>query len=78
MGCREFGLDYEYAAVDELISVIRGRLKEPPGACHPKDIVNQICWAARYEESDAVLNREAILAAVEAYFVSGNEVVNVQ
>ena len=58
------------AIVDELIDVIQNKLKEPLRACHPRDIVNQVRWAARYEEREPRLDREALMAAVNTYFVS--------
>jgi len=71
--CDEFSLQCEPAVIEELIDVIRHKLKEPLRACHPRDLVNQIRWAARYEEKPPLLDRESILAAVEAYFVSETE-----
>ena len=71
--CEDFGLQYEPATIDELIEVIRGQLKEPLRACHPRDIVNQIRWAARYEKREAHLDRDALLAAVDSYFVSDSK-----
>jgi hypothetical protein len=51
--------------------MIQNELKEPLRACYPRDIVEQILWAARFEERDPRLDREALVAAVDAYFVSG-------
>ena len=67
--CSEVGLAYESDIINEVIRVIVNRLKEPLRACHPRDIINQIRWAARYEQQEPRLNREALLKAVEAYFV---------
>lgn len=74
--CKEFNLEYEPAIVDELIDVIRMKYKEPLRACHPRDIVNQIRWVARYEQTEAVLDRKAIKDAVAVYFVSGEKGMN--
>jgi hypothetical protein len=52
-----------------LITVIRRELKEPLRACHPQDLVNQICWKARYKEVVPCVDRDALLAAVNSYFV---------
>lgn len=62
-------MSYDPTIVDELIDVIRSRFKEPLRACHPRDVVNQIRWAAHYENRTPVLDRKSILTAVEAYFV---------
>jgi predicted ATPase with chaperone activity len=68
--CSDLGLQCEASIVDELIDVIRSKLKEPLRACHPRDIVNQVRWAARYEQREPCLDRDALLAAAAAYFVS--------
>jgi len=68
--CGDLGLQCEPATIDELIHVIRTKFKEPLRACHPRDIVNQVRWAARYEKREPHVDREAILVAVNTYFVS--------
>jgi predicted ATPase with chaperone activity len=68
----DFGLQCEPAIIDELIDIIRNQLKEPLRACHPRDIVNQVRWAARYEQTEPRLDRNALLTAVEAYFVGAD------
>ncbi len=68
--CDEWGISWEPAIVDELIDIIRKTYHEPLRACHPRDIVNQIRWSARYQNREPVLDRKAIHTAVEAYFVS--------
>lgn len=71
--CSDFNLACDAGVIDELIALIQGKLKEPLRACHPRDIVNQIRWAARYEEREPYLDRDTLLAAVDAYFVSEAE-----
>ncbi len=53
--CSGFGLQYEAGIVDELIHVIQDKLKEPLRACHPRDLVNQIRWAAQLRGAGASL-----------------------
>ncbi len=67
--CSTCNLECETDIIDELITVIRRELKEPLRACHPRDLVNQICWKARYKEAEPCVDRDALLAAVDAYFV---------
>jgi hypothetical protein len=67
--CTVGGLQYEAGFVDALINIIRGELHEPLRACHPRDLVNQVCWKARYKDMEPCLDRESLLAAVDAYFV---------
>ena len=63
------GLDADPGLLADLIHTIRYRLKQELRACHPRDIVNQICWAARYEDKEPRLDHEAISRAIEAYFL---------
>lgn len=67
--CENNGLPCEAGLVDELIHVIREELHEPLRGCHPRDLVNQIRWKARYKGTEPCFDREALLAAVDAYFV---------
>lgn len=67
--CSTCNLQCDAGVIDDLISVIRKELKEPLRACHPRDLVNQICWKARYKEVEPCVDRDALLAAVNSYFV---------
>jgi predicted ATPase with chaperone activity len=67
--CDDFELQYDAPVIDELIDIIRNKLKELLRACHPRDLLNQIRWAASFEGSVATLDRDALAAAVDAYFV---------
>ncbi len=67
--CKDANLQYEPAMVNELIEIIK-RLKEPLRACHPRDIVDQIRWAASFDNSPPRLDHESLSAAVDAYFVA--------
>jgi len=64
----ERGLRAEESVVRELAEAIRGIGQELRG-CQPRDLVNQVCWAARYEERPPVLDRASLGRAVEAYFL---------
>jgi predicted ATPase with chaperone activity len=57
------------AILNDLIDLIRNTLHHELRACYPRDLVNQVCWAARYENRKPVLDRNALLKAVEAYFL---------
>jgi len=67
--CHSLGLECEPEVITELIDVIRGDMREPLRPCHPRDLVNQVCWRARYKETVPVLDRDALLTAVRSYFV---------
>jgi predicted ATPase with chaperone activity len=51
-----------------LISFIRESLGQELRSCYPRDIVNQVCWAARYEGKDPHVDHAALRRAIEAYF----------
>jgi predicted ATPase with chaperone activity len=63
------GLDVDEGALSDLIAVIRHGLKQELRACQPRDLVNQVCWAAQYEDRRPILDRPSLLIAVEAYFL---------
>ncbi len=65
------GLTVEESVLKELIGVIRGTLQQELRACYPRDLMNQICWTARYEDRPPTLDRASLMAAVEAYFLTG-------
>lgn len=72
--CHDAGLEYPAALVDELVDFLQNRLKEPLRPCYPRDLVNHVCWAARYEGRKPKLDRDALISAVEAYFLSGRDI----
>lgn len=67
--CREMKLLYDPAVCDYAIESIR-RLGEPLRACHPRDLVNQVCWAAKYESREPSLNVDTIAQACANYFLA--------
>ena len=72
--CGGLGLQYEPEIVAQLIDVIRTRLKQPLRACYPRDIVNQVCWAAKYEGRSPKLEPASLIRAVEGYFLPADDV----
>jgi energy-coupling factor transporter ATP-binding protein EcfA2 len=54
---------------EDLIDFIRGTLKQELRQCHPRDIVNQVLWAARYEGRKPHLDHAAMAQAIQAYFL---------
>jgi hypothetical protein len=65
---RERGLRVDDSVIRDLAQAIRAIAQELRG-CQPRDLVNQVCWAARYEERPPVLDRASLARAVEAYFL---------
>jgi len=53
----------------ELIDFIHNTLKQELRSCYPRDIVNQVCWAARYEDRKPYLDLASLKQAMEAYFI---------
>jgi predicted ATPase with chaperone activity len=52
-----------------LIDFIRHTLNQQLRSCYPRDIVDQVRWAARYEERKPYLNDVALEQAITAYFL---------
>jgi hypothetical protein len=67
--CGTCGLEPNADLVNELIQIIKRELNEPLRACHPRDLVNRICWKARYKRAEPCLDRDTLLAAVDSYFL---------
>ena len=67
---QERRLQYDPGIPRDLIGIIRMRLHEELRSCYPRDIVNQVCWAARYEGKRPYLDTAALLRAVETYFLT--------
>jgi hypothetical protein len=66
---KDKGVGCEPDICNELIDFIRETLKQELRSCYPRDIVNQVCWAARYEGIKPYLNLESLMRAVDAYFL---------
>jgi hypothetical protein len=63
------GLRVEQEALRDLILVIRDNMKEELRACHPRDLVNQVCWKATYEGREPRLDQTSLMRAVRSYFL---------
>lgn len=66
----ERGLECDPDVVKELARFIRDRVNEPLRPCYPRDLINQVCWAARYEEKQPSLDQTTVMRAVDAYFLA--------
>jgi energy-coupling factor transporter ATP-binding protein EcfA2 len=66
---RDKSIDVNDTLIRDLITVIRGSLGMELRGCHPRDLVNQICWAARYEGRKPEIDQDSLMRAVEAYFL---------
>jgi predicted ATPase with chaperone activity len=68
--CVQYELKYDAAVVDDLIQMIGQNFKEPLRACHPRDVVQQIIWAAQYLQKEPLLNRDTVTQACRNYFLA--------
>jgi predicted ATPase with chaperone activity len=71
--CSRVGLEYQTELVAKLIDMIQTQFKQPLRACYPRDIINQICWAAKYEGKPPELESVAVMRAVEGYLLPATD-----
>ena len=64
------GVRYDSSIPVDLIDYIRIGLKQELRSCYPRDIVNQVSWAARYEGLTPYIDRPALKRAIDAYFLA--------
>jgi hypothetical protein len=69
---QEYEVEFDSSVPQELIDFIRGNLNQELRQCFPRDIVNQVLWAARYDGKKPYLDKAAMTQAVEAYFLPKN------
>jgi predicted ATPase with chaperone activity len=53
----------------ELAAMIKGPLGQELRGCQPRDLVNHVCWEARYADKEPRLDRESLMSAVDTYFI---------
>ena len=58
-------ITFEPGIPEELIDYIHNTLKQELRSCYPRDIVNQVCWAAKYEDRKPFLDRASLKQAIE-------------
>jgi predicted ATPase with chaperone activity len=66
---QDLDLEVDESLIGELVVIIRDTLGQELRACQPRDLVNQICWSAKYEGTKPHIDRATLLAAAEAYFL---------
>ena len=69
--CQSMGLAYDAAVAEYATDLLTKQLNEPLRACYPRDIVQQICWAARYAGTPPRLDNNAVAEACHNYFLRG-------
>ncbi len=63
------GLHTAPEVIDEVIHLTRHSYHQELRACQPRDLINQVCWAARYEDREPVLDLTTLTRAAESYFL---------
>jgi energy-coupling factor transporter ATP-binding protein EcfA2 len=66
--CQDCELEYDAGVVEQLIDDLN-RMKEPLRPCYPRDIVQHILWAAKYQSVRPELKRDAVAAACRNYLI---------
>ena len=61
-------VSYDPLIPKELIDFIEENLGPELRACYPRDIINQVVWAARYEDKKPYLDLASLSQAINAYF----------
>jgi predicted ATPase with chaperone activity len=64
------GVEYTPGICQDLIDFIHNTMKQELRSCYPRDILNQVCWAARYDGVKPYMDHPALARAVEAYFLA--------
>ncbi|HEY4682029.1 MAG TPA: hypothetical protein VIH17_02120 [Candidatus Acidoferrales bacterium] len=67
--CCRSDLEYDATVVEHLIHILSKELNEPLRACYPRDIIQQICWMARYEGKQPHLDQDTVAKACRNYFL---------
>ena len=71
--CTAANVKYDMGLVDDVMKRIEHEFEQPIRACHPRDLVNQITWRAKYEQKPAALSLESLHEACRAYFLTRSE-----
>jgi predicted ATPase with chaperone activity len=63
-------IDLDDTCARTLIDFVHGTLKQELRSCYPRDIINQICWSAKYEGKAPEINQRTVMRAIESYFLA--------
>jgi predicted ATPase with chaperone activity len=66
--CDQYELEYDATVVDGVLSLLAA-LQQPLRACYPRDIVQHICWAAKYHGTQPKLDGPSVRQACRNYFL---------
>ncbi len=65
------GVRFDPSIPQLLIDYIHHDMKQELRSCYPLDIVDQICWAARFDGKEPYIDRPSLDQAIKAYFSQG-------
>ena len=68
--CTGLQLEYDAPTINRLLDTITGEMGQELRACYPRDIIQQVCWTARYEQRKPTLDDASLVMACRSYFVS--------
>ena len=66
---RDRQLQVDMRVIQELATLIKGPLGQELRGCQPRDLVNHVCWEARYADREPRLDRDSLMSAVDTYFI---------
>ncbi|HXW16588.1 MAG TPA: hypothetical protein VEN79_18915 [Terriglobia bacterium] len=67
--CKQSGMEYD-ASVAVAFTKILSALHQPLRACYPRDIIQHICWRAKYEGRQPLFTLDSVQEACNSYFLS--------
>jgi MoxR-like ATPase len=67
------GLPVDEDVLDFLVDHLQNEIKVPLSQCYPRDLLDQIFWAARYLNAKPEFNKDLARWACSNYFFSGTE-----
>ncbi len=63
-------LSYDVGLPEYLVQHITREMKQPLCQCYPRDLIDQVIWAAAYQGAEPRLSRSALNEACRNYFLS--------
>ena len=70
---RENKVSFDESIPHILIDFIRRHMKQELRSCYPRDVIDQVRWAASYDDKEPYLDRRALEQAITAYFLKRSD-----
>lgn len=68
--CTTLELEYKAEPIERLLDTITNEFGQELRPCYPRDIIQQVCWTARYRKQEPKLDDASLDLACRTYFVS--------